>query len=273
MRTTTVALALLLCAARAAADEVPPADAPVQTVTVPGRFVSEMRPYAHFVPGIREYAQQRQLAPDSELRFGLVTGSFPMKPLPLAKASLEASGWSQPLTVQDDGWFLLPDVPEAVRRNAKLVISKRKGTSAVWTLDVHTPGLPAQTYRLGDLRLECRVYLAIEWGKWQGRRIMGEEVSGVTTPPMDELCNGPQAVFFNTRPWPRLQGYVISEGARSLRHALDRHDIRATSLMLQLASDTERHRWSDDALVEFQFYDASHWSKATSIAPPGQAAE
>lgn len=77
---------------------------PTPVVNVTEKFVSTMRPYARFAPGIREYYRHRNLAPATELRFGLVTGSFPMKPLPLAKARLEGRlWWSQDLAVLDDG--------------------------------------------------------------------------------------------------------------------------------------------------------------------------
>ena len=62
---------------------------PIPVVKVAEKFVSAMRPYLRFLLGIREYNQHRHLAPATELRFGMVTGSFPMKPLPLAKAPLE----------------------------------------------------------------------------------------------------------------------------------------------------------------------------------------
>ena len=245
---------------------------PVETipvVKVAEKFVSAMRPYSRFLPGIREYNQHRHLAPATELRFGLVTGSFPMKPLPLAKARLEGRlWWSQDLTVLDDGWFVLPDSPDAEKRNADLVVSQRKAHAAKWVLDIHTPSLPPQTYRLGDLRLECRVYLAIEWGAWKGKRIMDIPTRGVTTPPMDRLCNGPESIFINTRPWPRLQAYVLSENGRSQRTELNGLQISSTPLMLKMTDEAEATPWSNDALVEFEFYDTSHWSKAVPSINP-----
>lgn len=131
-------------------------------------------------------------------------------------------------------------------------------------LDIHTPSLPPQTYRLGDLRLECRVHLAIEWGRWKGRRIMDIPTKGVTTPPMDGLCNGPESIFINTRPWPRLQTYVLSENGRSQRTEMNGHQIASSFFMLKMSDEAEAKPWSNDALVEFEFYDTSHWTKPTT---------
>jgi hypothetical protein len=270
-RRATALLSGLLVVSLAGAQADNPAGMPEpQVVTVTGNFVSDLRPYSRFLPGVREYKQYHHLAPATELRFGLVTGSFPMKPLPLAKARLEKysfwSEWSEDLPIQADGWFTIPESAEAERRNANVVISRRNGASVKWMIDVHTPGLPPQVYRLGDLRLECRVYLAIEWAVWHGRLVMGRERRGVFMPPMDSACSGPTSVFFNTRPWPRLQAYVLSEGERKVRHELNGLRINTTSFSLDLSADDASPPWSDDATVEFVFYDESHW-----VGPPAKA--
>lgn len=236
--------------------------APPQVVTITADYTSELRPYTRFLPGIREFRDHHALAPAASLRFGLVTGSFPMKPLPLLKASLEphsllfkSTEWSEDVAVQDDGWFTLPDSPEAERRKADLVIARRSSANVSWMIDVHTPGMAPQIYRLGDLRLECRVYLAIEWAVWHGTLLMGRRSHGVTAPPMDAACGGAGSVFVNTRPWPQLQAYVLREGGRTVRHELHGLRIDRDSFSLDLAPAAET--WSDEALVEFVFAGAA----------------
>lgn len=239
----------------------------IPAIKVTGYVTSAIRPYDRVLPGIREYNVHRHLAPQTELRFGVVTDSFPMKPLTVSKAALEGRwGWSQELKVVEDGWMLIPDSPEAEQRKADLVVSRRNAASQNWVIDIHTPSLPPQVYRLGDLRLECRVYLAIEWAMWKGRLVMARRQSpALKRPPMDDLCNGNQEVFFNTRPWPGLQAYELKEGGRTWRVDLDRWQIASQSFMLQLGSSPEA--WSDDALVEFHFYDSSHWGTAGDVVP------
>lgn len=264
---STVLLATCLGTPAVQADAPASDDQPAQVVKVTGQASRSLRDYRQFLPGIREYHRYRHLAPDTELRFGLVTGSFPMKPLALSKASLESGWfWEEPIAVQEDGWFVLPDSPEAERRRAKLVVAQRRGVHASWVLDIHTWSLPAHVYRLGDLRLECRVYLAIEWGIWKGRKVMGR-IADLKAPPMDEQCMGGQAVFFNTRPWPRLKSYTLREGARSMRQQLPEGHNGRDSFMLQLTQGGDAPAWSDDALVEFEFYDSSRWTKAVTVVP------
>lgn len=252
-------------------------DPAVPVIKVPGQGIRSMRDYQHLLPGVREFDAHHALAPQAELHFGLVTLSFPMKPLPLERASLEAAGawfstaWSEDLTVLDDGWFVLPDSAEAEKRGAKLYVSHRKNArSASWVVDVHTPGLPPAIYRLGDLRLECRVYLAIEWHSSRGRKLMGEPTPAPINPPMNELCGGQDAIFFNTRPWPRLQAYTISDGGRTARHELNGHRISVASLMLELNGKLAAPAWSDDARIEFLFYDGSHWTERKNAPAAGQ---
>ncbi|TFW35658.1 hypothetical protein [Massilia horti] len=250
-------------------DSASASETPVVTIT--GNFSSDLRPYSRYLPGIREFEQYHQLAPAAELRFCMVTGSFPMKPLRLTKARLEKgflwNAWSEDLPVQEDGWFTISESEEAERRNANVVVSRRNAASARWVIDVHTPGLPPQVYRLGDLRLECRVYLAIEWAVWHGRLVMGRERDDVNTPPMDAACSGQRWVFVNTRPWPRLQAYVLSEGKRMVRHELNGLRINITSFSLDLSQDEGSPLWSDDARVEFVFFDDSHWVGKPVKAP------
>lgn len=124
-----------------------------------------------------------------------------------------------------------------------------------WVIDVHSPGLPAQVYRQGDLCLECRVYLAIEWVTWRGRRLMGKPRRDGSAAPMDEHCGGP-SVFVNGRPWPRLQAWVISEGGRTQRELAGlKTDTNALRLALDPGNGAPAR--SDDALVEFVSHDGS----------------
>jgi hypothetical protein len=265
-------LALLASTAVRASETA--SEPPVPVIKVTANFESDLRPYKWYLPGVREYHQYQHLAPAAPLRFAMVTPSFPMKPLKISKASLEKkrwfSTWSLPLEVTEDGWFSLPISAEAEARGADVIVSRRNASNARWVIDIHTPTLPFHIYRLGDLRLECRVYLAIEWGIWKGRRVMAKMQSKpVSEPPMDALCGGDSDIFFNTRPWPRLQGYILREGERKVRYELNGLRINVEPLMLSLREPGQAAQpWSDDAQVEFIFYDKSSW-----VVPPESKAK
>lgn len=269
-RLSTLLSCLLACNLAGAQAEYPAATLKPQVVTITGNFSTELRPYSWYLPGIREFRRYHHLAPGAELRFGLVSG-LTSKPLQLAQARLEKrtlwNEWTQDVPVDEEGWFTLPYSEEAERRNADVMISRRSGADVKWVADVLTPGLPPRTYRLGDLRLECRVYLAIEWDRWRGRKVMGQEAHGVTVPPIDAACGGPRWVFVNSRPWPKLRAYVLHGGERKIGYELKGWPISAKYLPLELPQDKGMPAWSDDTLVEFMFYDNSHWQAVKAATP------
>ena len=243
----------------------------MQTITVTANYQSDLRTYRWYLGGLREYEAHRDLSPGTPLRFGMVTPSFPMKPLTISKASLEktsaSSSWSLPLQVTEDGWFTIPLSKEADERNADVVVSRRNASNARWVIDIHTPTLPPHIYRLGDLRLECRVYLAIEWDLWKGKMLMARYLSKpLQVAPMDEHCSGPKQVFFNTRPWPRVRAYILREGGRTVRYEQPAGwRISSRPFMLRLHDENGAELpWTNDAQVEFLFFDNSSWA-----VPPG----
>ena len=72
--------------------------------------------------------------------------------------ALEVAGDSLaiPLKVGPDRTFTLERNPVALKENAQVMPNRKAGTMT-WRADVRTPGLPPNTRRLGDLRLECEV--------------------------------------------------------------------------------------------------------------------
>jgi hypothetical protein len=255
---------LLLCglaaclAARAQAEEAP-------VVSVTGQVYRDLRAYSHYLPGVREFRDYHALAPDADLRFGLVSGDTG-KTLPLKHAALEMDGAGVQLPIVEEGWFTIPEFVQEQYVNGDVVVSWRGRSAVMWVLDVHTPDLPYQVYRVGDLRLECRVYLAIEWAKSRGRRVMGQWRHQEGPKPMNAHCGG-TSVFVNVQPWPKLDAYVISEGGRSVRHDMKGWAIVKDSFMLDLTSEAGAPPWSDDAHVEFVFQDRSHWQTSGAAAP------
>jgi hypothetical protein len=62
----------------------------------------------------------------------------------------------QPLALAADGTFTLGRDAKALAEDA-VVSANRPAQTMTWRADIRTPGLPPNTRRLGDLRLECRV--------------------------------------------------------------------------------------------------------------------
>lgn len=165
LRLPLAALLLAGCCASAGAQAPEP-----QVVNVTGQLYRDLRPYSYYLPGVREFRQYHDLAPHADLRFGLVSGASGT-PLPLKQARMESNGWGVDLPVVEEGWFTMPGAENDAHANADVVVSWRGGGAVTWTIDVHTAGLPYQVYRLGDLRLECRVNLAIQPAQWRGANV------------------------------------------------------------------------------------------------------
>ena len=111
--------------------------------------------YRKMIDGAARFDERRHLAPAAELRFKLI----PRKPdaaLEGVVVKVEGDSIVIPLNVAPDQTFTLEKNRTALKENAEVTPNRRAG-SMTWRADVRTPGLPPQTRRLGDLRLECEV--------------------------------------------------------------------------------------------------------------------
>lgn len=145
---SSLALALWLVGGVAAADDV-------TSIEVNALREPVDKSYRKMVKGMDMFEEMHGLAPQAPLRYKLL----PRK----RETSLEgltlrivADRLDIPVTVGSDNTFALPRDRKAVDLDA-LVRSERRAGSLTWRVDVRTPGVPADTRRLGDLRLECLV--------------------------------------------------------------------------------------------------------------------
>ena len=99
--------------------------------------------------------RRRELAPAAELRFKLLPRK---RDTPMEGVELEIAGdsISIPVRVAPDRTFTIDRDRAALKENARVMPNRKDGTMT-WRADVRTPGLPPDTRRLGDLRLECEV--------------------------------------------------------------------------------------------------------------------
>jgi len=130
-------------------------------VQVNGTKNPDMRSYRSIVAGLDAFDAHHDLAPAvPEVRFRL--DAAPAHQVDYKTLSLRIVGDSDPipLTFADDGTFTVPRVQSALDDNADLVLNRKKGELQGRPV-IRTPGLPANVRRLGDLRLECEVEVAI----------------------------------------------------------------------------------------------------------------
>jgi hypothetical protein len=111
--------------------------------------------YRKIVRGMDLFEQRRNLAPGAPLRFKLLprTRDANMQGITL---SIVGDSVTIPVAVAPDNTFTLERSQKALAENA-VVMTNRKTRSMTWRADIRTPGLPPDTRRLGDLRLECLV--------------------------------------------------------------------------------------------------------------------
>jgi hypothetical protein len=131
----------------------PPALDPVTVESRP--HDRDEKPYRNLLRAMRVFDENRQTAPGAVLRFKVFPwhNASVMQGLEL---SLRGNSIKRNIPLADDGSFSLERDPLAVEDDA-WVVSNRTNKSLAWRPDIRTPGLPPNTRRLGDLRLECEI--------------------------------------------------------------------------------------------------------------------
>lgn len=149
------ALPLLLLAAALTAQAAPPE---LPTVEVQGESSArrEQQTVADLLLVLEVFERERsQYAPHAELRIRVL----PRRDLADTPAlELRHGGVREPIALDSLGRFIIPPEWRALPADA-VVRSRLLDGRLAWAVDVRTPGLPADTRRLGDLRLECRADL------------------------------------------------------------------------------------------------------------------
>lgn len=158
-------LAFSHIAAHAGTQADAPAEAPAdasQSIHINSIRNPELKSYRVMAAGLDAFDEYHALAPRArEVRFQLIAGSGApadaMRDLSLRIAGNESA---IPLPLAADGSFTLPRSAQAESEDADLITNKKKGQYR-WQPAVHSEGVPAGIRRLGDLRLQCQVTIAI----------------------------------------------------------------------------------------------------------------
>jgi hypothetical protein len=243
--------------------------------TVVGRREVDQMPLENFRAASRAFAAGHNLAPDANLRFVVI----PRDPeLPMARVKLKiddpqqhpgdrASTSDMAIELADDGSFTLPDDTRAPA--GTVVRSNQPAGSLHWRPLVVTPGEPANTRRLGDLRLECQAKEAGQLNRpdlpFFARIFGGSSISE---------CASDDEHFFLAP--ASLASVVLDDGKRQLEIAPDRLAESSTGRLMprtyHLFEDGWRERsyspplgdasWSNDTLLRFH-YSASAFKTGT----------
>jgi hypothetical protein len=232
-------LAQLAVAAAMAAEPPAREEPPVRINAIKN---PELKPYRVMLAGLEAFDDHHELAPNArELRFRLrpaVTASDSI----MENLSLRLAGdaGSMPLPLAADYSFILPRDGSPAGDDADLVLNKKKGDYR-WNADIHSDGVPPGMRRLGDLRLECQVVIAV------AKKEMPFWVRALVTSFLlsDNWCAADK-IQISTVTMHRLAGAVLVEGGRRLPLKLA---DEGKGFLAPLGDRT----FSDEALVELQY--------------------
>lgn len=244
----------------AAAQDVAPGAGHEGVVHVNAVKNPEMHAYRAIAAGLDMFDDQHALAPAvPKLLFKVEARNGTPLADALPTAKLSADDFDLPLAIDTDALFVVPRSQQAWDSKAELRLSrKRKEVKVVpW---VRTPGLLDNQRRLGDLRLECKVQIAI----------VKEEIPFWVDALVDSLImTRDWCSFFkkDDRNWSvempaKLSAAVLREGERTL--ALQVH---GRSFELPLADPG----WGNDAMIEVVFAPADAPPVSAPVTPAAQA--
>lgn len=242
MKRLSIIAALLAMGAPAFAQDATQPEAPVaaEKVEVSSIKDPELQPYRRMVRGLDAWEAKRALAPAADLRFELWTKDG--KPARTDGLQLRIAGDTADIALPLDanGTFLLPRSQEAFDDGADLVSNRKKGEIR-WRPRVRTPGVPENARRLGDLRLECEVSVAVRREEIPLLYRAGAMAAG-------GLCRLPMTGYIYRAP-KRLVSATVVSGERKARLPL----IDGGAGYHAPLRDK---RWDDDALVVYEFAEA-----------------
>jgi hypothetical protein len=236
----SITMAMQLAALPSAAGKTADEEAP--SVHINAIKNPELKPYRVMLAGLDAFDEYHSLAPNAHvLRFKLNARSQANTDA-MDNLSVRIAGeqTSIALPLDADERFILPRNAAADDDNADLVLNKKKGNYR-WAPEIRNEEVPDGMRRLGDLRLECEVLIAVarkELPFWQRALVSSILLT-------DHWCS---ATIMNMpiRSPRSITSATLLDGQERVALQLvdDRHAYIAPISYKQ---------YSDDALVEIEF--------------------
>jgi hypothetical protein len=272
-------IALALACAAACAQEKGNGNFVLPQVTITASPKDSVeKSYRKMIRGMDLFERLHSMAPNASLRFKLLPRR---RDTNMKGIVLEVVGDSVeiPVPVAQDNTFTLERNQQGLAENA-VVTPNRKSRSMTWRTEIRTPGLPPNTRRLGDLRLECQVGLEADLVS-NTRSVIGRIANALS----DALgyCERKDAryLFFADRPLfsvalvagqrreilPIDKLYAAASDDPGLPQDLPYCDCEVLvdrTYFLPLGD----HSWPDDARVEFEYMDDNNDAQARDGPSP-----
>ena len=241
------------------------ADTVLPTVTVGAMRDPVDKSYRKMLKGMDLFEDKRSMAPNASLRYKLLPRQ---RDTNMDGIELNIAGDTVviPVRVAADHTFTLERHQNALDEGAS-VMPNRAAHSMTWRTEIRTPGLPPNTRRLGDLRLECQV--GMEAGLISNTLpVIGQIVDFLQK--MQDFCNGSDVpyLFFAER---ALFGVAMVAGSR--REILSVDELYAGVSFGRISNSDLAYcdcqvlldrayflplgdrSWPDDTLIEFEYMD------------------
>lgn len=244
--------ALLVSSGAGAADT--PAVHELDPVHVNAMRNPEVRKYEHILAGLDAFDKYRALAPQVDrLRFVAEPRDHVAPPAMLKVRLVGDDDFTLPIALDATGRFEVPRSEAAEDADSELELNQKRGLYRIG-VEVKTPGLPENRRRLGDLRLECKVQIAIAkseipfiWvGVINGFLLRTDWCSFFGDEKSTAYDGAAKDAHFGYRAGRPLKEAILVEGNRS---ALLRSKGR--SYEVPIGNST----WSDEATIELTFAD------------------
>lgn len=231
----------LLGASLAAAAERSAPDHP-DTIDVNAVRDPEVRTYAAILAGLDAFDRHRHLAPGVDaLRFR-VQPPRDAVPDAVLRVRLEGDdGFVLPIAPDERGEYVVPRSDAAKAARSDLVLNQKKSRYRIQP-HVRTPGLPDNVRRLGDLRLECKVWVAIS----------KEEIGLMWTLTINGLLRSRDWCAFLDQGKAGYAFHVREPLVRAILHEGNRSAL-LESRKRSFIAPLHDLSWSDEALVELEF--------------------
>ncbi|GAB3457901.1 hypothetical protein GCM10027321_13150 [Massilia terrae] len=267
-RLTAIAFALALGGAAGAAAAQ---DEEIQTVPVQGVKNPEMKSYRAIWKGLDKFDDEHELAPAvPRLKFRIMANKGKGQCIGVCNTTavavagpgeqfglrIASNDLSVPVPIGADGYFVVPRNEVLYDGNADLILNQKKGSYKM-SVDVRTPGLPDNVRRLGDLRLECKVQVAIvkeEIPFW----IVALANSILLSRDWCMASIGKDYANFSFFSPAEVVSAHLVDGERNIKLSTSKH-----SFNIKLGDKS----WPDDALVKLEYAPETMVATAAPGAP------
>jgi hypothetical protein len=225
-----------------------------------------VKSYRRMVASMELFEKRHHLAPAASLRFKLLPRNRATN-MEAIELQIAGDSFAAALEVAPDHTFALERHALGLKENASVVPNRKAGTMT-WRAEIRTPGLPPNTRRLGDLRLECEVGMQAGLISIYPASLLGW--IDKLLPGGPEYCQRrePRYLFFADRP---LFSVTMIAGARREVLSVDMLYGHATRdpdwkqvlryCDCEVLMDRTYYAplgdasWPDDTLVQFEYMD------------------